>query len=248
MDQSVIISGGAQGIGRRIALTLAERGAAVCIADNNEARAREVAAEIEKLKGRAIYSVCDVACTADCERAVTATLEAFGGLTGLINNAAIFSTLTMRPFWEIPEAEWMAVMDVNLSGVWRFARAALPALRKAKDSAIVNMSSSTVMMGRQNYAHYVASKAGVIGLTRAMAREVGEFGIRVNAITPGPVTTEIPRASVTDAQRQALVAAQSLKRQGQPEDIASVVAFLLSPDSRFITGQTLNVDGGMMHL
>ena len=248
MDQSVIITGGGQGIGRRIALTLAERGTSVCIADNNEARAREVAAEIQTLKGRAIYSVCDVARTADCEQAVAATVDAFGGLTGLINNAAIFSTLSMRPFWEIPEAEWMSVMDVNLTGVWRFARAALPALREAKEASIVNMSSSTVMMGRQNYAHYVSSKAGVIGLTRAMAREVGELGIRVNAITPGPVTTEIPRASVTDTQRQALVAAQSLKRQGQPEDIATVVAFLLSADSRFITGQTINVDGGMMHL
>ena len=248
MDQSVIITGGGQGIGRRIALTLAERGTSVCIADNNEARAREVAAEIQTLRGRAIYSVCDVARTADCEQAVAATVEAFGGLTGLINNAAIFSTLAMRPFWEIPEAEWMSVMDVNLTGVWRFARAALPALREAKEASIVNMSSSTVMMGRQNYAHYVSSKAGVIGLTRAMAREVGELGIRVNAITPGPVTTEIPRASVTDTQRQALVAAQSLKRQGQPEDIATVVAFLLSADSRFITGQTINVDGGMMHL
>ena len=116
-------------------------------------------------------------------------------------------------------------------------------------SLIVNVSSASAFRApASDLAHYVASKAGVIGLTRAMAREVGEFGIRVNAITPGPVTTEIPRASVTDAQRQALVAAQSLKRQGQPEDIASVVAFLLSPDSRFITGQTLNVDGGMMHL
>ena len=248
MDQSVIITGGGQGLGRRIALTLAERGAAVCIADNNEVRAHAVVAEVEKLKGRAIASICDVSRTTDCERAVTATVDAFGSLTGLINNAAIFSTLSMRPFWEIPEDEWQSVMDVNLTGVWRFARAALPALRKSREASIVNMSSSTVMMGRQNYAHYVASKAGVIGLTRAMAREVGELGIRVNAITPGPIATEVPRATVSDAQRQAFLAAQSLKRPGQPEDIAAAVAFLLSPDSRFITGQTLNVDGGMLHI
>jgi 3-oxoacyl-[acyl-carrier protein] reductase len=104
------------------------------------------------------------------------------------------------------------------------------------------------MMGRRNYAHYVASKAGVIGLSRAMARELGEFGVRVNAVTPGPIVTEIPRASVTPQQREELISAQSLKRAGQPDDIATVVAFLLSPDSKFISGQTINVDGGMMHL
>jgi 3-oxoacyl-[acyl-carrier protein] reductase len=248
MSQKVIVTGGGQGIGRRIALTLAERGAAVCIADTNAAKAETVVAEIVATGGRAIFAICDVSRAEQCEQAVAATAEAFGGVTGLVNNAAIFSTLPMRPFWEIPEEEWDAVMAVNLKGVWLMARAALPRLLEAERASIINMSSSTVMMGRQNYAHYVGSKAGVIGLSRAMAREVGEFGIRVNALTPGPVFTEVPRASVTAQQREQLVAAQSLKRAGAPEDIASVVAFLLGDDSQFMTGQTVNVDGGMMHI
>jgi NAD(P)-dependent dehydrogenase (short-subunit alcohol dehydrogenase family) len=248
MSQQVIVTGGGQGIGRQIALTLAARHFAVCIADNNREKGHEVAAEIEKQGGRSIFVYCDVSSSADCRRVVAETVVAFGGVSGVVNNAAIFSTLTMRPFWEIPEDEWNAVLNVNLTGVWQLTRAAVPKLRDAQDSSIVNMSSSTVMMGRQNYAHYVASKAGVIGLSRAMARELGEFGIRVNAITPGPIMTEVPRASVTPQQREQLVAAQSLKRAGQPDDIASVVAFLLSSDSKFISGQTINVDGGMMHL
>jgi 3-oxoacyl-[acyl-carrier protein] reductase len=248
MSQQVIVTGGGQGIGRRIALTLAARGAAVCIADNNEEKGRAAAAEVTEQGGRCIFVKCDVARSGDCQRAVEETVAKFGGVSGLVNNAAIFSTLLMRPFWEIPEDEWQAVMDVNLTGVWRFARAAVPRLREAPDASIVNMSSSTVMMGRRNYAHYVASKAGVIGLSRAMARELGEFGVRVNAVTPGPIITEIPRASVTPQQREELISAQSLKRPGHPDDIATVVAFLLSADSKFISGQTINVDGGMMHL
>jgi 3-oxoacyl-[acyl-carrier protein] reductase len=248
MNQKVIVTGGGQGIGRRIALTMSERGAEVCIADTNVARGNAVVSEITAAGGRALFVECDVSNAAACEAVVAKTAEAFGGVTGLVNNAAIFSTLPMRPFWEIPEEEWDAVLSVNLKGVWLMARAALPQLREAAEASIINMSSSTVMMGRQNYAHYVASKAGVIGLSRAMAREVGQFGIRVNALTPGPVFTEIPRATVTEQQRADLVNAQSLKRSGEPQDIAAVVAFLLGPDSKFMTGQTVNVDGGMMHI
>lgn len=248
MKQKVIVTGGGQGLGRQIALTIAERGTAVCIADTNAAKAQAVVDEIVSAGGRGISVVCDVSRTEHCEMAVAATADEWGGVTGLVNNAALFSTLTMRPFWEIPEEEWDAVMAVNMKGVWLMCRAALPRLREAERASIVNMSSSTVMMGRQNYAHYVGSKAGVIGLSRAMARELGGFGIRVNALTPGPVSTEVPRATVTPQQREQLVAAQSLKRPGTPKDIAGVVAFLLGDDSQFMTGQTVNVDGGMMHI
>jgi len=248
MIDSVIVTGGGQGIGRRIALTIAARGGGVCIADTNEERGSSVVEEIGSAGGKAVFAKCDVSSFADCEAAVAAATESFGSVNGIVNNAAIFSTLRVRPFWEIPEQEWDLVMAVNLKGIWQMCRAALPRLREAENASIVNMSSSTVMMGRQNYAHYVGSKAGVIGLSRAMAREVGGFNIRVNALTPGPVFTEIPRATVTPEQQEQLVAAQCLKRPGAPEDIASVVGFLLSPESRFMTGQTVNVDGGMMHI
>ena len=248
MTQSVIVTGGGQGIGRRIVLTLAERGTSVCIVDTNKERSAAVVGEVAAAGGRAIAVHGDVSSFADCQAAVAGTLEAFGGLNGIVSNAAIFSTLPMRPFWEIPEEEWDMVMAVNLKGIWQMARAALAPLQAAENASIVNMSSSTVMMGRRNYAHYVGSKAGVIGLSRAMARELGEYDVRVNALTPGPIFTEVPRATVTPQQRVELVNAQSLKRPGATEDIANVVAFLLGPDSRFMTGQTVNVDGGMMHI
>ena len=243
---AVIVSGGSQGIGRCLVLDLAAAGVPVAIADVNADKGRAVAAEVAANGGRAIFVACDVSRRADCEAAVAATVEAFGRLSGVVNNASIFSTLRMRPFWEIPEEEWDQVLAVNLKGVWQLTTAALPHLKAAPGASVVNLSSSTVFMGRQNYAHYVASKAAVIGLSRAMARELGTLGIRVNALTPGPVFTEVPRATVTEAQKQQLVNAQSLQRAGRPDDISAVIAFLLGTESRFMTGQTVNVDGGMM--
>lgn len=243
----VIVTGGAQGIGRRIVHALVAEGVDVVIADWNAEKGAEVAAEPVPGRGRRHFVRCDVSKAADCEGVVAAGTEAFGGIFGLVNNASIFSTLEMRPFWEIPEDEWDRVFSVNTKGVWQMARAALPELRRADRGSIVNVASSTALFGRENYAHYVGSKAGVLGLSRAMARELGPFGIRVNSLTPGPIFTEVPRATVTPAQKEALVASQSLKRPGEPEDIASVIAFLLSFQSAFISGQTVNVDGGMIN-
>jgi NAD(P)-dependent dehydrogenase (short-subunit alcohol dehydrogenase family) len=242
----VIVTGGAQGIGRRIVHTLVSEGVDVAIADWNEEKGRAVAEETCEGAGRRLFLKCDVASRDDCERVAAETARAFGGIFGIVNNASIFSTLSMRPFWEIPEDEWDQVFNVNLKGVWQMTRAALPELRAADRGSIVNISSSTVHLGRPNYAHYVSSKAGVIGLSRAMSREVGAFGIRVNSVTPGPIFTEVPRATVTEEQKHQMIGMQSLKREGGPQDIASVVAFLLSYQSAFISGQTLNVDGGMV--
>lgn len=246
--KAFIVTGGGQGIGRRTALTLAERGAAVVVADVNDERGRNVCREIADSGGRGLYVHCNVAASDECKHAVAEAAMAFGVLNGVVNNASIFSTIKMKPFWEIEEAEWDELMAVNLKGVWQMAKAALPSLLEAPTASVVNISSSTMLFGRPNYAHYVSSKAGVIGLSRAMARELGPKNIRVNSILPGPIFTEIPRSTVTEEQKRILIANQCLNRPGGPEDIANTAAFLLSDESSFITGQSFNVDGGyVMH-
>ena len=199
---AVIITGAAQGIGRRMALTLVAEGVDVCIADWNEEKGNSVATEPTPGKGRRIFVKTDVADEASCAKVVAKTVEAFGGAFGLVNNASIFSTLKMRPFWEIPSDEWDRVQEVNLTGVFNMTCAAREPLVASGCGSIVNISSSTILFGRQNYAHYVSSKAGVMGLSRAMARELGPYGVRVNTLTPGPTFTEVERATVTPEQKR----------------------------------------------
>jgi 3-oxoacyl-[acyl-carrier protein] reductase len=240
-DKVAIITGAGQGLGRAYALRLAKEGAKVVVAELNAEKGKAVADE-----AKGLFVRTNVADEASVQAMARQAVDAYGRIDILVNNAAIFSTLKMRPFWEIPLAEWDELMGVNVRGVWLAAKAVVPQMRKQRSGRIVNISSGAVLMGRPNYLHYVASKGAVISMTRAMARELGEFGINVNAITPGAVYTEIPRETVTPEQREAMIRAQSIKRAAAPQDLEGTVVFLCSDDAAFITGQTINVDGGLI--
>lgn len=176
-------------------------------------------------------------------------LDRYGRIDVLLNNAGLYTSIKKRPFFEIPPEEWDQVMAVNLKGIFLCSQAVYPAMRRQGKGKIINISSGTIFNGTPFFLHYVTSKAGVIGLTRALARELGPDGIAVNAITPG-LTVSGPEqaAAIAPAQLADRRARKSFQRDQSPEDIVGAVVFLASADSDFITGQTVNVDGGQnMH-
>jgi NAD(P)-dependent dehydrogenase (short-subunit alcohol dehydrogenase family) len=237
-----IITGAGQGLGRAFAHGFAAQGAVPVIAEINEDKGRAVAAETGGL-----YVRTDVSDPASVDAMARAVLDAYARIDVLVNNAAIFSTLEMRPFEEIPLDEWERVLHVNLTGPFLCARAVASAMRKAGWGRIINIASAAVSLGRPNYLHYIASKAGLAGMTNSLARELGPHGITVNAILPGATFTEIPRKTVTPEQKKAIVGMQCIARPELPEDLVGVVLFLASPASGFVTGQALTVDGGATH-
>jgi NAD(P)-dependent dehydrogenase (short-subunit alcohol dehydrogenase family) len=237
-----IITGAGQGLGRAFAHGFAAQGAVPVIAEINEDKGRAVAAETGGL-----YVRTDVSDPASVDAMARAVLDAYGRIDVLVNNAAIFSTLEMRPFEEILLDEWERVLRVNLTGPFLCARAVASAMRKAGWGRIINIASAAVSLGRPNYLHYIASKAGLAGMTNSLARELGPHGITVNAILPGATFTEIPRKTVTPEQKKAIVGMQCIPRPEVPEDLVGVVLFLASPASGFVTGQALTVDGGATH-
>lgn len=242
----VIVTGAGQGIGRQIARRFAEAGAVAIIAELNRDKGEAVASEIGT--ARAMFVHTDTGDEAALGSMARVVLERFGRIDALVNNAAIFSTLEMRPFWEIPVEEWRRVMHVNATGPFLATRAVLPAMMKAGWGRVIHMSSAAVTMGRPNYLHYIASKSALIGMTRSMARELGPHGINVNAVMPGAIFTEIERKTVTPQQKAAILAAQSIgSREGRPDDIAGIVLFLASEGAKWITGQCITTDGGLVH-
>jgi len=249
VDQRVaIVTGGGHGIGRAYCLGLAREGARVVTADIDEKAARSVADEIRGQGGDALAVHVDVTDEASVAAMVRATLERFGAIHILINNAAFF----LRPvpvsrvtFDQISVAEWDRVMAVNLRGVFLCCRAVAPSMKASRAGKIINISSSTVFIGREGFLHYVTSKAGVIGLTKTLARELGRNGVTVNCVAPGMIHT----AMTTGLPAQVLetaVAESALGRIGEPEDVADVVVFLCSDAARHVTGEVVKVDGGQL--
>lgn len=241
-----VVTGAAQGIGRAFAQRFADEGARVVVADLNRDKAATVAAELTQGGADVLAVGVDVADHESARAMADQVAARFGRIDALVNNASIFSTIRMGPFEDITPREWRSLIDVNLTGSFFCCQAVAPALRAAGGGAIVNISSGTVLMGRAGYAHYVTSKAGIIGMTRALANELGGDGVRVNAIMPGSVETEIPRDTVTPEQAQAIVGRQALKRRLQPADIVGTAVFLASDEAALITGQSLVVDGGVV--
>ena len=235
-----IVTGGARHIGAAYCRRLAAEGAAVVIADVLDGES--VVEDIASSGGKAIALKVDVSQEEDTARMAVETVKAFGRIDILVNNAAIFINIERRPFYEISAQEWDRVSAVNIKGPFLCAKAVFPRMKQQRSGKIINIASSTVFTGTPLFLHYVASKAALVGMTRSLAREVGEFGICVNAIAPGLVQHEGQNAPKEFTEFQ--LKARSLKRLQTPEDLLGILVYLASSDSDFVTGQTILVDGG----
>lgn len=239
-NKSVIITGGGGKIGKAYALGFAKEGARVALPDI--ASADSVVKAIRDAGGTAITMACDVSDEKSVQAMVAQTVKEFGTVDILVNNAAYFMTVWKGPFWEMSVAEFDKAMAVNVRGAWLCAKAAVPHMQKQKKGKIVNISSNVALTGNPNYIHYVTSKGAIIAMTRAMARELGDWNICVNTVSPGFVVTE---GRQVDPEYEKIRAQQrSIKRSQVEQDLVGTVLYLSSPESDFMTGQLLNVDGG----
>jgi NAD(P)-dependent dehydrogenase (short-subunit alcohol dehydrogenase family) len=242
--KTAIVTGAATGIGRATAQLLAARGARVVAAGLQPDELRETVAEIAAAGGEAVAVDADVSDPAAIEAVAARAQEAFGGTDVLVNNAAIYP---IGPWHETDAQQWDAVFATNIRGYFLMARAVREQMIARGGGAIVNLASVTFFWGEELLLAYVASKGAVVGFTRALAREAGRDGIRVNAVAPGAFPTAATEIHADqDALWENVLAAQSLKRRGEVEDVARAIAFFAGDDSRFVTGQTLLVDGGWM--
>ena len=245
-----VITGGAQGIGEACARRLVRDGAAVALWDLADEPGLRLAAALNAAGGQALYHHCNVADKASVDAALAATLARFGHVDGLVNNAGIFKA---APFLDITEADWDAVIAVNLKGAFLVGQAVARELVTnpgPRRGAIVNMSSVNGRLAIPSIASYNASKGAINQLTRVMALSLADQGVRVNAVAPGTIATELAQAAVltSDEAKARIMSRTPMKRLGEPSEIADVVAFLLSDAASYMTGEIVVVDGGRMTL
>jgi NAD(P)-dependent dehydrogenase (short-subunit alcohol dehydrogenase family) len=241
--KKIVVTGAAGGLGRAFAMGFAREGAIVIAGDLNLVGAEETAAQIRNAGGTAHAVHLDVTDTESCNALRQASVDLMGGADVLINNAAALAGIARKPFWDLEDADWDLVLNVNVKGTWRMTRALLPLLKTSSSGAVINLASVTAYSGSAHWMHYVASKGAVISLTRVMAKELGPMGIRANALAPGLVPTEALSGLFEGAATYG-IDKLALGRQASTEDIVGGALYLASGLSAFVTGQTIIIDGG----
>lgn len=237
-----LITGAGQGMGKAVAITLGQQGAQIAVNDRNKDAAEDTASELQKLGIQAITVPADVTQKHDVQNMIQKTTNHFGNLHILINNAGI---LYPTPVIDIPEDEWDRVIDVNLKGTFLCSQAVLPTLQKNNWGRIVNFSSTAGKnISTVGGAHYTAAKAGILGFTRHLAKEVAQHNITVNAVCPGLIDTDMVRNTIDPARQQAYANSFPISRLGKPEEVADLVSFLCSDNAAYITGASLDINGG----
>ena len=248
-DRVVIITGAARGLGQEYARQFARLGASVAVSDLRDCS--ESLALIEQEGAKGLATMTDVTSAESTSEMAQAVVEKFGRIDVLVNNAALYGSLTFAPFDKLDEQEWDAAMNVNVKGIWQCCKAVLPAMKQKNSGSIINISSLAATYGMPNGLHYTASKAAVIGATRGLARELGRYEIRVNAVAPNVVNTDATGEVFKDKKDKVLevtMSQQAIRRPLETEDIVGAVLFLASDHSKLTTGQTIMVDGGTVFL
>ncbi|MBM3406001.1 MAG: SDR family oxidoreductase [Betaproteobacteria bacterium] len=245
--RTALVTGGARNIGRACALRLASAGVQVVIGDLLADQANQVADEIRAAGGSAIGCALDIADRVSVEACAARARERFGRIDVLVNNAALFSALGYQDFDQIPFEEWDRVIHTNITGTFQCVRAVTPDMKSSGWGRIVNVSSGTYRMGRPHFLHYVTSKASLAGMSRSLARELGQHGVTVNTVLPGVVLHGLQASRLPDQYKQMILNMQCVPQPLDCEAIANAVTFLCSEAARFVTGQELAIDGGLTH-